>query len=109
MKFLVDNQLPLAVAYWIARIGFDSIHVSRLGLEKSTDREIWDAALQQNRIVVSKDEDFFILATRPCEEGRLLWLRLGNMRTNPLIRKLEERWEEIIAAFFEGQRIVEFR
>ena len=35
-------------------------------------------AIAENRIEISKDEDFFILATRPGDFGRLLWLRVGN-------------------------------
>jgi predicted nuclease of predicted toxin-antitoxin system len=59
--------------------------------------------------VVSKDEDFFILATRPSDHGRLLWLRLGNCRTQTLLAVLENAWPAIESAFQSGQRIVEAR
>jgi predicted nuclease of predicted toxin-antitoxin system len=33
--------------------------------------------LAENRIMVSKDGDFFILAMRLDDSGKLLWLRVG--------------------------------
>jgi len=61
------------------------------------------------RIVVSKDEDLFFLATRPGEEGRLLWLRVGNCRTDALLMVLEPMMPVIEQSFQSGQRIVEVR
>ena len=73
------------------------------------DRALWKIANDEGRIVISKDEDFFILATRPKDNGRLLWLRVGNCRTMDLLTLLNHRWSAIEEAFAEGQRIVEVR
>ena len=58
---------------------------------------------------VSKDEDFFILAMRVDDSGRLLWLRIGNCRTAALIASFEKSLPAILDAFQSGQRIVELR
>ena len=109
MKFLVDNQLPVVLARWLSARGHDSVHVLDRGQGQADDRSLWDAALEEGRIAVSKDEDFFILATRPTDTGRLLWLRVGNCRKQTLLAALEKSWPEIEAAFGSGQRIVEAR
>ena len=109
MKFLVDNQLPIALARWLSARGYDAAHVQGRGQGQTADREIWQGAIRENRIVVSKDEDFFILATRPNDAGQLLWLRVGNCRTQALITSLESAWPAIEQAFQSGQRIVEIR
>lgn len=109
MKFLIDNQIPPALAYWLVKRGFDATHVLDLGLASTPDRELWQIAKDEGRIMVSKDEDFFLLATRPEETGHLLWLRVGNFRTHALIGLLEGQWNAIASAFSEGQRIVEVR
>ena len=109
MKFLVDNQLPAAVARWMQSRGLDAVHVLDLGLGQADDRAIWEIALNEGRIVVSKDEDFFILAGRPGDAGRLLWLRLGNCRKAALLSTLETTWPSIESAFLSGQRLVEVR
>jgi predicted nuclease of predicted toxin-antitoxin system len=66
-------------------------------------------AIAENRIVVSKDEGFFILATRPNDLGRLLWLRVGNCRTQALLMTLGQVLPAIEQAFGSGQQIVEVR
>jgi len=48
------------------------VHVLDIGQGQTEDRELWSRALAEGRIVVSKDEDFFVLATRPNDPGRLL-------------------------------------
>ena len=79
------------------------------GESQRDDRLLWEVALGEGRIVIAKDEDFFILATRPNDRGQLLWLRMGNCRTNPLLASLGAAWAGIEEAFLAGQRIVEVR
>ncbi len=109
MKFLVDNQLPSALARWLSARGYDAVHVLDRDQGQTDDRGLWSLAITENRIVVSKDEDFFILATRPGDAGQLLWLRLGNCRKQTLLTALETAWSAIEAAFQASQRIVEVR
>ena len=90
-------------------MGADAVHVIERGQAQTSDREIWAEAISESRIVVSKDEDFLILASRIGDEGRLMWLRIGNCRTEDLIHRLELGWDQIVDAFQSGQRVVEFR
>ncbi|TLD69784.1 hypothetical protein FEM03_15780 [Phragmitibacter flavus] len=80
-----------------------------IGLAKTDDRTLWNITKEQPRLMVSKDEDFLFLATRPNDQGRLLWLRLGNCRKQTLLLVLENNWPHIEAAFTNHQRIVEVR
>lgn len=76
---------------------------------QADDVAIWKFCVKRGRILITKDEDFFILATRPGDLGQLLWLRVSNCRTRDLLSMLNQRWSEIESAFSEGQRIVEVR
>ena len=78
-------------------------------LGQEDDRALWKIAVEEGRILVSKDEDFFHLASRPNDPGRLLWLRLGNCRKQALLDALEGSLPAIEAAFADGQQIVELR
>jgi predicted nuclease of predicted toxin-antitoxin system len=109
VKFLVDNQLPVALAHWLSARGHDAVHVLEQGQAQTDDRQIWQDAIAAGRIVVSKDEDFFILATRPADAGRLLWMRIGNCRTEALLAALEHAWPIIEQTFASGQKLVELR
>ena len=62
MKFIVDNQLPVALAEYLRKGGFDCQHVLEAGLGDALDSEICRHAELQGRIIISKDEDFFYLA-----------------------------------------------
>ena len=92
MKFLVDNQLPVALAKWMQSAGVQAQHVLDIGLEHATDADIWDHALTDGSIIVSKDDDFFLLANRANDVGRLLWVRVGNCRTNALLQRFTAAW-----------------
>ena len=95
----MDNQLPKELARWLVNQGRDAEHVLDRGQGQADDRII----------MVSKDEDFFILAMRVDDSGRLLWLRVGNCRTSGMIASFEKSFSAILATFNEGQRIVELR
>jgi predicted nuclease of predicted toxin-antitoxin system len=58
VKFLVDNQLPAALARWIDAKGHDAVHVLDLGRGQEADRALWDFAAKEGRIVVSKTRTF---------------------------------------------------
>jgi predicted nuclease of predicted toxin-antitoxin system len=107
MRFLVDQQLPPALSRWLADAGHDSVHVSMIGFDAADDAAVWSWAQRENRIVVSKDEDFLFLANRPKEAGRLLWVRLRNCRRETLLAAFNQALDSALAAFADGQRVVE--
>lgn len=109
MKFIVDVQLPTTLARWLRGRGHDAVHALERDLGQIDDRILWRTAKEEGRIMISKDEDFFILAMRPNDTGYLLWLRIGNCRTTDLLAQLNQRWVNIEQAFEGGQRIVEVR
>ena len=109
MKFLVDNQLPAALARWLAARGLDACHVSDVGLEEASDQCIWDYAVAQGRALVSKDEDFLHLATRSEFSAPLIWVRLGNCRKQALLAAFDALLLHLLTALAEGKRVVELR
>jgi len=62
VKFLVDNQLPTALSQYLCNRGFDCQHVLEVGLVDALDSDICRYAELQERIIISKDEDFFYFA-----------------------------------------------
>ena len=63
MKYLIDNQLPPALATHLAGHGLQATHVADVGLAQATDRELWQYALANGCVIVSKDEDFLHLSS----------------------------------------------
>lgn len=67
MRFLVDAQLPVALARRLSDSGHPSKHVADCGLLNASDSRIWAFAADSGAAIVTKDEDFtlrFIRATR---------------------------------------------
>jgi predicted nuclease of predicted toxin-antitoxin system len=59
MKFLVDAQLPVCLARFLQTSGHDAIHTKDLPQQNSTsDTQINNISIQQERIVITKDSDF---------------------------------------------------
>jgi predicted nuclease of predicted toxin-antitoxin system len=80
VKFLVDNQLPPALARFISEnLGVEAVHVTDIGLRNETDSDIWQYASEKGLVVISKDDDFVTLYSK-APAARLLWVRLGNCR-----------------------------
>jgi predicted nuclease of predicted toxin-antitoxin system len=65
MKFLIDAQLPLTPARWLRGRGCDVVHVLEIEAGQSDDRKIWEMALREEHILMSKDEDFFHIGNTP--------------------------------------------
>jgi len=63
----------------------------------------------EQRILVSKDEDFLILAARPGDQGRLVWVRLGNCRNPALLASFDRSRQALLEALTSGQRVIEIR
>lgn len=109
MKLLIDNQLPPLLAAHLSRRGDECEHVVEVGLDEADDIELWNYCGRQGSILVSKDEDFVFLASRPGDSGRLIWVRLGNCRNTTLIEAFDRAYDHLALAFESGQRIVELR
>ncbi|HKV91635.1 MAG TPA: DUF5615 family PIN-like protein [Candidatus Angelobacter sp.] len=109
MKFLVDNQLPAALAQYLRKRGFDCLHVLDIGLAEANDADICRYAAGDERVIISKDQDFLYLANQLETEIKLIWVRLGNCRTAALLEAFERFWSLIESSLQAGDRIIEIR
>ena len=78
MKFIVDAQLPPALARLLRESGCDASAVREIGLREANDAEIWRYAVQQQAAIITKDEDFAERCLYSRDQPVILWLRIGN-------------------------------
>jgi predicted nuclease of predicted toxin-antitoxin system len=109
VKFIVDNQLPVALAQYLRKRGFDCEHVLEAGLGDARDSEICRYAELHERVVISKDEDFFYLAKKSDAKIKFIWVRLGNCRTATLLAAFDRSWPRIESCLKYGDRVIEIR
>ena len=109
MTFLVDNQLPQALARFLVARGHEAEHVFDLGMDEAGDAAIWDYAGKNNLGIVPKDEDFISLSRQTGAKNQVTWVRLGNCRTSALLAAFEAALPKLIQALQKGDRVVELR
>jgi len=109
VKFLVDNQLPPALARFIQdELGAEAVDVADIGLRDASDVTIWKHATNTGLIVVSKDADFTSMALNP-ENAALLWVRVGNCRCAFLLDVFRRVWHRVVQRLASGDRFIEIR
>lgn len=109
MKFLVDNQLPAALAELLVSKGHEARHVLEVGLDAAGDTKIWNYAAANSLAVITKDEDFPQRASRPGAPVQVVWVRLGNCRKAALLSAFGSMLPGIERALAAGNRVVEIR
>lgn len=107
MKFLVDQNLPVVLAEWLAAAGHQADHVRLLGLAEADDLAIARLAISSGAIVITRDGDFRRLAAPPPGGPQVVWVRFGNT-TNPyLLQAWSVLWPAVEAALRQGEGLVE--
>ncbi|HVV94941.1 MAG TPA: DUF5615 family PIN-like protein [Hyphomicrobiales bacterium] len=107
MRFIVDAQLPAALARWLSSKGHEAHHVSDIGLAAGSDRAIWDAAASMNAAIITKDEDFSQRRAMVPSGPAIVWIRLPNTRRQSLLLWFETALPDILDALNRGETIVE--
>lgn len=93
MKFLVDENLPPALAKWLATRGHDATHVTQLNLGGRPDTEIIATAEASGFVIITQDSDYDAIAA---DAPRVLRLALGNAPTAKLLEWLEPKLDDAI-------------
>lgn len=107
MLFLVDAQIPPALARWLAERGHEASHVVDHGLEASSDREIWHHARNGGLVIISKDEDFAHLANLEPDGPEVVWVRVGNTSRKALLAWFGQLMPELEQGLAAGENVIE--
>jgi predicted nuclease of predicted toxin-antitoxin system len=109
VNFLIDAQLPPALARWIESHGHQATHVFGVGLQAAEDEPIWEHARKREAVIVSKVEDFldrWLLSDKPVP---LVWIRKGNCSNRALLAWLEPLWPDAMRRLEQGEQLIELR
>jgi len=102
MRFLIDAQLPFLLREILIQKGFDAKHVLELPRKDLTeDEEIIQVADSEDRVVVTKDLDFyhsFMIRRKP---NRLLIISTGNIKNKLLFDLFRANISRIKISFEE--------
>jgi predicted nuclease of predicted toxin-antitoxin system len=93
----------------MASSGLQATHVIDVDLRDSEDSSIWEYALQQHAVVVTKDEDFARRLQQSKNGPAIVWLRVGNTSRRALLQWFEPLIPQIVEMLENGERLVELR
>ena len=106
MKLLFDQNISFRIVSKLQDEFAEAKQVRELGLENSTDLEIWEFAKNNNYSIVTFDADFYDLSNLYGHPPRIIWLRTGNRRTSDLAQLLIDR-SVIIKEFLTNKSYID--
>jgi predicted nuclease of predicted toxin-antitoxin system len=107
--FLVDAQLPPALAKALKNAGHEALHVEEVGLRHAKDAVIWNYALQQGAAIITKDEDFVDRFRRQSNGPAIVWLRIGNASSKALLLWVLPLLPALAQRIQAGDKLIELR
>lgn len=108
MKFLIDAQLPPALARLITSLGHHAQHVEDIGALLSTDEAIWTYAVTHAQSIITKDEDFKnLLLLASTQKTPVVWVRLGNCSNAALTSWFQPLFPQILSHLEQGEYLIE--
>jgi len=107
MRFIVDAQLPPALARWLTAKGHLAEHVADRQMQAASDSAIWDFALLAGAAIITKDEDFAQRKALSDAGPRVIWIRLRNTRRSELLTWFETALPRILSTLERGETLIE--
>jgi len=108
-RFLIDAQLPPGLARALTQAGYPSRHLQDIGMLAASDRAIWEYAVRESTVIITKDGDFTGFPKPGLGSAAVVWLRVGNTARDPLVQWLLPLMPEIAAALEAGEMLLEIR
>jgi len=109
MRFVVDAQLPPALARLLESHGHQAEDVADIDLRDAADSPIWLHAIENEAILVTKDADFAHRFRQGGSAPVILWLRIGNTSRRALLQYFIPLLPRIEAMIRQGERLIEVR
>jgi predicted nuclease of predicted toxin-antitoxin system len=95
VKLLFDQNISYRVIKKISPLYPDAQQIRALGLENSTDIQIWEYAKKSDYSIVTFDADYFDIASLKGHPPKIIWLRVGNTTTDNLARLFIDKYNQI--------------
>ncbi len=108
MKIWINAQLPPTLAQWLTEtFALEAIALRDLGLRDAQDMEIFEAARDENAVIMTKDSDFIDLVCRLGSLPQILWITCGNVTNTNLRQILAATLSDALEKLRQGEVIVE--
>ncbi len=106
MKLFLDHNVSHKLVARLADVFPDSTQTRLLDFGRTSDPLLWSFAKTHGYIFVTKDSDIAELAILRGAPPKVIWLRMGNCRTDVVERTLRSNLVAIIDFVSDPERIV---
>ena len=93
MKILFDQNISFRIIDKIKHLYPEAKQIRELGLENSSDMEIWIFANKNQYTIITFDSDFFDISNIKGHPPKVIWLKTGNCTTNNVKEILIDKFE----------------
>jgi predicted nuclease of predicted toxin-antitoxin system len=94
IRYHLDEHVDPVIADGLRRRGIDVTTTVEAGLRSAIDEEHVRFARTQQRVIVSSDRDFLVLAHRGTVHAGIVFYRQGRYTAGEMIRRLVRLWEQ---------------
>ncbi len=109
LRFLIDTQLPFSLASKLKEFDFDAIHTTYFNAgHLMNDSEIRRIAIEQNRIIITKDTDFMEYYIVKGAPPKVFLLEIGNISNKQLFQLIEtnHHWITVLFAHQNADMVI---
>lgn len=101
-KFLIDVNLPKQFSFFNKN---NFLFVADID-PRMSDTRLWEYALKNNLVIVTKDTDFYNLFISSVNKPKVIYLQLGNMKISELHEFFEKNWSDIVNHLSESSMVI---
>lgn len=102
VKLLLDQNLSFKLCALLSDLFPESSQARLVGLDRASDRALWDHAAEGGYVLVTQDADFAEMAALFGPPPKVVWLRSGNQPTSAVEATLR-RNHTLLLAFAQDE------
>ncbi|MDZ7624209.1 MAG: DUF5615 family PIN-like protein [Ignavibacteriaceae bacterium] len=101
-QFLVDVNLPKRFNFFNSPLFTHIVDIDA----HMTDQQVWDYAIENEKVILTKDADFYDKFMSSEVSPKVVFFQLGNLSLKELHNFFMINWGDIISHLEEGSMIV---
>jgi predicted nuclease of predicted toxin-antitoxin system len=101
-QFLVDVNLPKRFNFFNSPLFTHIVDIDPC----MTDEQIWNYAIENDKVILTKDADFYDKFMNSTVSPKVIYFQLGNLSLKELHNFFITNWEEIISHLEDGSMLV---
>ena len=101
-NFLVDVNLPRKFAFFNSPLFMHVVDIDPM----MTDNEIWEYAIKNEKVILTKDANFYDRYISSKTTPKVVYLQLGNCTLKKLHKYFTDNWDSVISKLDHSSMVV---